>query len=127
MKKNVSVSSGEGLLAVTAEASCIGNDILVCLYGGSRPHIGAAALAFPCQDDGCGVTAWASVLGAPGHRDDTVAHRLAMNLCKATGRPVCMTAGIHIDHASGEEITHLLRNAEDATLKLAALLKGALP
>ena len=127
MDKTVSVSSGEGLLAVTARASCIGDDILVCLYGGSKPHIGAAALAFPCQDDGCGVTTWASVLGAPGHRDDTVAHKLAMSLCKATGRPVCMTVGIHIDHASGEEIAHLLQNAEDATLKLAALLKGVIP
>ena len=127
MKKNVSVSSGEGMLAVTARASCIGDDILVCLYGGNRPHIGAAALAFPCQDDGTGVKAWASVLGAPGHRDDTVAHRLAMDMCKVTGRPVCMTVGIHIDHASKEEIAHLLQNAEDASLKLAAMLKGALP
>ena len=118
MQNTFACVEGRGLHAVTLTSRLIGEDVMVSLFGGVRPHIGAVALASPCSSIQAGVHAFASVLTAPGHRDDTVAHRLALGLCKAFGRTVCVTVGLHMDNASAEDISMLLRNAEAAAERL---------
>ena len=105
---------GEGRLQVEASGERVGDDVHISVFGGSRPHIGAVALACPCPENREGVRTFASVLCAPGHRDDLLAHALALRLCKATGRVVCLTVGLHVDAATDDDIQGLVRNAEAA-------------
>ncbi len=123
MEKDISSVSGKDRLSVAAQASLIGSDLLVCVHGGERPHLGAVAMAFPCQSGETGVQAYASVISAPGHRDDVLAHRLALGMCKVIRRTVCMTVGIHVDHASEDDIRELSANAEEVIRQLTDILK----
>ncbi|MBO4313287.1 MAG: UbiX family flavin prenyltransferase [Desulfovibrio sp.] len=120
----VVLHEGSGRTAVRLEARSIGPDLDVLLSGGSA-HIGATALALPPDEDGVDGDAakpCVRTLAVPGHRDDVPARALAARLCLAVKRPVCVTAGIHIDAASGEEIAVILRNAERACDRLAICL-----
>lgn len=114
---------GTGRSAVRLEARRIGSDLAVLLSGGSE-HIGATVLALPpalppdeavCDD---ATRPCVRTLTVPGHRDDVPARMLAARLCLAMNRPVCVTAGIHIDAASREEIDAILCNAERACDRL---------
>ncbi|MBP3729839.1 MAG: hypothetical protein J6I40_00030 [Mailhella sp.] len=122
MNSTMSFYAGKGLHAVTIQAFFLGKDMLVSVTGGSSPHIGATALASPCAVS-AGIRAYASVLSAPGHRDDIAAHQMALRLCKILGCTVCMTVGMHIDNASSEDIDILLGNADAAMEKLISSIK----
>ena len=123
MAGSFSASAGAGRHAVTAEAAFIGRDVMAALHGGERPHVGAVALASPCTSGDTDVRAYASVISAPGHRDDVLAHRLSLAMSRELGRTVCMAAGIHVGNATGEDIRQLVRNVEDAARKLTNILK----
>jgi len=53
-------------------------------------------------------------LTLPGHKDFSVANAIAKKLCLATKEPVSISAGIHIDNASKEEIQTLFDNCIEA-------------
>lgn len=117
------LSFGEGKTEVKLRASKEGNDLVVIITAG-RAHVGAVALAVPCEKTPEGVTASSSVLTVPGHRDNIPAEQAALKLCKAFKRPVSVTAGLHIDHATEEEIQELMYNSQEVVEKLLVLLKG---
>lgn len=117
------ITCGEGAAAVTLRAFFVGEDLSVILTAG-RAHVGAAALAMPCGENAEGVTASVSVLTVPGHRDNLPAQEAALRLCKVTGRPVSVTAGLHIDKAAKEEIKQLMQNADGAVAQLIDDLGG---
>ena len=48
------------------------------------------------------------VLRRAGHHDDEAALPLARDYCRALGAAVCVSAGIHYDHISREEIDTVL-------------------
>ena len=116
MSKTI-IKVGEAVLQVVLEVNNIGADLTVQITAG-KAHLGAVALATPCQQNPEGVTASVSTLTVPGHRDDIVAREAALKLCKVFNRPTCVIAGLHIDNASREEITALVSNAEGAVNKL---------
>lgn len=119
------VRAGEGKLRISAQAWPAGEDWVVCVLGGDTPHVGAVALACPCAappDTAGGITSFASVLTAPGHRDDELARMLALRLCKALGRNISLSVGIHVHNATREEIGALIKNAEEAVTGLLPLL-----
>ncbi|MBQ9007616.1 MAG: hypothetical protein IJ092_14790, partial [Atopobiaceae bacterium] len=86
------------------------------VYGGECPHVGGQALASP----GCAlhgeqlsrVDLWTATV--PGHKDAEAAAAVARELCLATGEPVSVVAGIHVDDATKEEIGLLGANALSA-------------
>ncbi|MCQ2444383.1 MAG: hypothetical protein MJ061_02690 [Mailhella sp.] len=123
MSAPASVTCGSGPLAVTARAGFVGGDLVAVVTGGTSPHAGAVALAVPCAPTPEGTDCSASVLCAPGHRDDIPARQLAMRLCKALRCTVSMTVGIHLDNASADDIRALLRHAESAVEGLEKALK----
>ena len=115
--------AGEGKTKVCLEAKLLGQDLVVMLTAG-RVHVGAVALAVPCRENAEGVTASCSVLTAPGHRDNIPAERAAMALCKVLHSPVSVTAGLHLDGASKEEITAMVENSDQAVQNLIDVLRG---
>ena len=92
-----------GRITLVLEGRNIGGDLLVTLTGGAA-HIGAAALAY--RDFGTGRTT-ASVLSAPGHKEEEIALKGAKTLSKALNKTVLFTAGIHLDDITPEEITEI--------------------
>ena len=75
----------------------IGQDLLVAIWGGERPHIGAVAVAQPRPSlrDNRLRSATASVFCYPGHKDDIIAKEAAEKISSALNISVTVTAGMH--------------------------------
>ena len=68
---------GQGQYRVEARGILIGNELMVAIYGGTAPHIGAIAIAIPrpsLQDPNT-TSATSSVFTLVGHKDDVIARR----------------------------------------------------
>jgi hypothetical protein len=78
----------------------IGEDLLVAIWGGDRPHIGAVAVAQPrpSLEDESVVSATASVFCYVGHKDDGIAKEAAESLSAELNRNTAVTVGIHWDN-----------------------------
>lgn len=102
--------AGEGVCRVCLLVTATDGHGLVCLLtGGTLPHVGGQALASPgAMVDGRRLSScdlWTSTV--PGHKDAEVAAAVARKLCLATGEPVSVTAGIHVDNASAGQLQAL--------------------
>lgn len=95
-----------------------GNGLCAFLYGGELAHVGGVAMATPSPCAATGkLTSDISQLCAPGHKDVIAAAEAAKRLCAATAQTVTVTAGIHVDGASPEDIHILSENAKEAVDK----------
>ena len=97
-----------------ASVRFIGKDLLVALWGGERPHVGAVAIAQPRPSlkDPERVSATTSVVCLLGHKEDDLAKAVAEILAAAMNTTVVVTAGIHWDNLDAEGISKVLRNSE---------------
>ena len=104
--KPIAVQSAAEDYMVEAEAVRIGDDVLVRIWGGEKPHIGAVAAAQPRPSlaDATRTSATASVLAFPGHKEDGVAREAADRLAAALDTTVVVTAGIHWDDLGADGI-----------------------
>ena len=92
-------------------AGKIGKDILICLEGGSSPHIGCVVQAVPrpsLTGDGS-ISATASVLNLIGHKDEFLCRKLAELICSKTGCVTVCTGGFHLDGITGEQIQDVMK------------------
>ena len=91
----------------------IGQDLLVAMWGGVRPHIGAVAIAQPRPSlkDQSLRSATASVFCYPGHKDDIVAKEAAVKISSALNTNVTVMAGIHWDDIDEEGIKAVIKNS----------------
>lgn len=98
--KHLSVRTQGSDYVVEAEAVRIGPDILVYVWGGERPHIGAVAAAQPRPSlaDPSKTSATASVLSYVGHKEDGVAKEMAEAISARFNTNAVVTAGIHWDN-----------------------------
>ena len=98
---------GEGRTRVSLTASNLGGDLIVSIYN-ENAHIGAVAVG---EYDHKEKRASVSVITRLGHKDDALAQQAAHAISKATKKPVCVIAGVHIDNITGEEIDKILENS----------------
>lgn len=98
----------------------IGEDILLYVKGGEKPHIGCTVMAVPRSSlSGNGQTSAASsVLNLTGHKDETLCRTLAEMVCCACGKTVVCTGGFHMDQITLQQI----QEVEAAVQKLGKLL-----
>ena len=115
MIRCVNASSGESVYFVEAEALACGNDISVTVCGGTGYHVGAVALAVyePERD-----SATVSVVTVHTHRDDKVAAHFAKEISREMKCTVSVSAGIHIDDASTDELEKLWHNSVECCSRL---------
>lgn len=104
--KHLSVRTQGPDYVVEAEAVRIGPDILVYVWGGERPHIGAVAAAQPRPSlaDPSKTSATASVLSYVGHKEDGVAKEMAEAISARFNTNAVVTAGIHWDNLPSDGI-----------------------
>lgn len=114
VKKKMQLTLGEGRTKIHLEAVSCGDDLVVVITGGEKPHIGAAVLAVPCNTIGYENTqsASANVLVVQGHREDELARKCALLLSKTLHKTILLSCGIHSDNGSETEILVLIENME---------------
>lgn len=117
------LKSGTGSLAVDLAAHWVGPDLVVTIGGGTRPHVGAVAVAQPrpsLRGDGS-LSATASVIALLGHKEDELARWAALALASRLNATVTVTAGLHVDAAAPEQIAALNEQARQLVHALADL------
>ena len=111
------LESGSGRTRIELSWEWCGDDLRVHI-GGRGNHLGAVALV---GRDPAGRVC-SSVQRIPPHREDEIALRAAELLHGGTGRTTCVTAGIHLDKITPDEIEEVGRNALAAARLLAQRL-----
>jgi predicted nucleotide-binding protein len=108
------LKTDEGEYNLEANVRLIGNDLLVAIWGGEKPHIGAVSVAQarPSLKDPNVTSATASVFCFVGHKEDELAKAASEILAAAMNTQVVVTAGIHWDNMSKEGIQKVIRNSE---------------
>lgn len=88
----------------------VGEDILITVQGGDRPHIGTVVLAVPrpslTGDNSVSTTS--SVLNVTGHKDEVICRILAEKASKKYGVTAICTGGFHVDNMSPAQIEEVI-------------------
>lgn len=112
-----SVSTCKGSFDLTANIQIIGRDILIAIWGGDTPHIGAVAAA---QSQASIVdpeknNATVSVICFSGHMEDNLVKPMAGKIALSTGSNVVATAGTHWDNIDKDGIKKVMENNDVLT------------
>jgi hypothetical protein len=108
-----------GRISIDLNADVMERGINILVVGGDSPHIGGVVLSVPRKslaDKGLSCDSW--IVPVSGHKDVLIAQQIAELVCKNAGIAVVVSAGIHVDRASSEEI----HSIEVACLRLAERL-----
>ena len=102
-----------GAYDLTASVRRIGPDLLVAIWGGEKPHIGAVAVAQPRPSlkDPEVTSATASVICNVGHKEDELVKAASEILASALETQVVVTAGIHWDNLDENGIQTIIKNS----------------
>jgi len=98
-------TAGEGKLKVWLKMMEVGEDLVLVLGGGERPHIGGSVMAIPGKEP--------IITGLEGHRDIDVLKPMAESACRKHGKTVIALGGLHVDNASKDEVQQMIINCEE--------------
>lgn len=103
-----------GAYDLTASVRLIGRDLLVAIWGGEKPHIGAVAVAQarPSLKDPDMTSATASVICYAGHKEDELVKASAEIIAAVLNTRVVVTGGIHWDNLDQNGIDTILKNSK---------------
>ena len=92
------------------EISPVGEDILIVIRGGDKPHIGSCVLSTPrpSLSDNDKISCTSSVLNLPGHKDEKICRLVAESFCKKFQTTVICTGGFHVDNLTAEKISEVI-------------------
>jgi len=117
MKQNDSTqtvrsSIGDGIFKVIAEVKIIGGDLMISVWGGTKPHIGSISVSVPRPGlkDGTSMSSTSSVINLIGHKDEVVARKFSEQLAAKFNRNAIATAGVHIDDITENQINIIMQN-----------------
>jgi len=123
MKQNDSTSTvrssiGDGIFKVIAEVKIIGGDLMISVWGGTKPHIGSISVSVPRPGlkDGTRMSSTSSVINLIGHKDEVVARKFSEQLAAKFNRNAIATAGVHIDDITENQINIIMQNITDLCL-----------
>jgi gallate decarboxylase subunit D len=108
------VKTAHGDYDLCASVRWIGQDVLVAVWGGEKPHIGAVAMAQPRPSlkNPAVTSATASVFSYVGHKEDELVKAASEILAAALNTRVVVTAGIHWDNIKPEGIQKIICNSK---------------
>jgi len=91
----------------------VGEDYVVCIWGGDRPHVGAVGMALPRPSlrDPQITSSTASVFTYPGHKEDHLVKEAAERLAASLGGNVVVCAGAHWEELDSRGIEEVLENS----------------
>lgn len=109
------ITVGEGKFTIHLRAfTTRGNGICAFLTGGVKEHNGGTVVAVPrlksnAKDDQ-DRTADIWISAVPRHKDTEIGVPVAKKMAVAINEAISLTCGIHIDHATKEEIKKICDN-----------------
>jgi hypothetical protein len=114
--KRFSVETSRGRFKTCGFVQEVGEDILVSIWGGNRPHIGAVGIAAPRHSlkNPKQWSATSSNFTFPGHKEDTLVKKISEKLATQLRKNVVVTAGLHWDRLTLKDI----KTVESLTGKL---------
>jgi len=119
---------GRGSFRIHAHGRLVGEDLVISIWGGNRPHVGTVAIALPRKSlrEPEKVSATSSVFTLLGHKEDIIAKEFSEKLSSALNKVVVVTVGIHQDRIDEQGIEKFIDNCDRAcgeVLKMLAKLK----
>jgi hypothetical protein len=107
----------------------MGEDLVVAVGGGERPHVGSVVLAQPVPSKKPGRTwsASCSVLTIPPHKEEPIARGIATRPAEALGRVTVVTGGVHEEGLDADGIACDLRLGEELAGELSRCLMPLQP
>lgn len=104
----------------------VGEDLVVAVGGGEKPHVGSVVLAQPYRSKlrPGEFSASCSVLTIPPHKEEPIARGIAVRLAESLGKVIVVTAGVHENGLDREGVTDYLRLGSELGDALAAELGG---
>jgi hypothetical protein len=107
--------------SVHAAVTPAGDDLVIVIGGGERPHIGSLVLAQPrpSRNRPGEYTPSISVVTIPPHKEEPMARSVAEAVSGRTGRVVTVTAGVHDEAIDLAGIRGYLRLVERLAEELA--------
>ena len=120
--KRFSTIISKGKFTIGGQVQEIGPDILVSVWGGTRPHIGAVGMAVPRHSlkDAKKWSATSSTFTFLGHKEDTLVKEISERLATRLRKNVVVTAGLHWNSITPQEIKiieNLTEGLSDRILK----------
>jgi hypothetical protein len=127
--REFTLGTDTGKYDISASVRLIGRDLLVAIWGGEKPHIGAVAVAQPRPSlkDPTVTSANVSVFSYLGHKEDELAKAAAEVLAAALKTNVVVTAGIHWDQLPAEGIRQVVRNSESLVDRILDTIASEFP
>ena len=118
--KRFLIQALKGKFKIEALVQAIGEDLLVAVWGGTRPHIGAVGIATPRPSlkDPKEWSATSSNFTFTGHKEDILVRKMSEKLAGRLGRNVVVTAGIHWDGLPLKEIKVIVRLTDEIIVKI---------
>ena len=112
LNENIVMTEGSMPYEVRAEVCQIGEDVVVLVSGGEKPHVGAVAVGIPrpSLEDPDVVSSTASVFALVGHKEDDVAKIIARKISALLNKNTVVTVGIHVDNINAEGIKLIQEN-----------------
>ncbi len=124
--KNIQLTINENTKhEINLVAQFCGEDLSVAIFGGDKPHIGAVAIAV-ANIDGYNrkYSPTISCISVLDHKDEEVARFVAKELSTLLNSQVVVTAGIHVDNATLNDINIIMENTRNITEKLISALNN---
>lgn len=112
--KKFELSTEEGEYPIHSISILVGEDLLTCLWGGTKPHIGAIAVALPRPSiaDPSVTSSTVSVFTLLGHKEDEIVKMVSERLSARLKRNVVAAAGIHWEHLNEDAIAEITDNCK---------------
>jgi hypothetical protein len=107
------VHTETGAYDLYAAVRRIGEDILIAVWGGEKPHIGAVAMAQPrpSLEEPSRTSASTSVHCFVGHKEDALANAAATAIASRMNARTVVAAGIHWDNLTEDSIRVVQANS----------------
>lgn len=111
----MSVEDGKSGRQIKAQINVVGEDLVIAVGGGGRPHVGCVVLAQPRPSKARpgGWSASCSVLTIPPHKEEPIARGIATRVAESSGRVTVVTAGVHDDNLDAVGVAVYLRLGEE--------------
>lgn len=103
----IEIVYGEGRCKLHLHAERLGSDYIVNIFG-QGAHVGAVGVG--CYDPKTD-RASSSVITLLGHKEGEIVKKEAERISKHTKKTVVLTAGVHLDNITKEEIDIILENS----------------
>jgi hypothetical protein len=120
------VEDGESGQRLEAVVQFVGEDLVIAVGGGERPHVGCVVLVQPVPSK-TGPGKWSpsiSVLTIPPHKEEPIARGIATRVAESVGRVSVVTAGVHDDDIDADGIAVYLRLGQELAEKLVDHVSG---